>query len=300
MTEQTPAGARLLGVALPMTLSTALTLGRISNLPTVWTNALAAAALSGAAFGTVGVIVALLALSLSYVGGMWLNDAFDAEIDAAERADRPIPTGRARRGDVFVGGFAMLGLGWALVWPFGLEAALAGAALALAILAYDYLHKKTVLSPVLMGACRLGAYWVAGAALGSAGMSEPAWWGAFGLFAYVIGLTYAAKQEAYDRLEALWPLGVLAIPLLLALWFALGSWIGLLLWLVFAIWTAKCVELLTTRGPGDVPRAVVSLIAGIALYDAVLIAGAGLPALALLAALGFVATLALQRVAAGT
>jgi hypothetical protein len=45
---------------------------------------------------------------------------------------------------------------------------------------------------------------------------------------------------------------------------------------------------------------VVSLIAGISLLDAVLIAGAGALGIAWLAALGFVLTLLLQRFVAGT
>ena len=35
----------------------------------------------------------LLAMSLFYVGGMYLNDYFDRAIDARERPERPIPAG---------------------------------------------------------------------------------------------------------------------------------------------------------------------------------------------------------------
>ena len=90
---------------------TALRLGRVSNLPTVWTNALAGGVLGAtAARGTdpwwaaLSILLAALALSLFYVGGMWLNDAFDAEIDAEERAERPIPSGAIERQTVFLGG----------------------------------------------------------------------------------------------------------------------------------------------------------------------------------------------------
>ena len=56
-------GARPMGLSL----STALRLGRVSNLPTVWTNVLAGVALSGAA-ATGGALAALMvALSLFYV-----------------------------------------------------------------------------------------------------------------------------------------------------------------------------------------------------------------------------------------
>ena len=92
-----------------MTLGTLLRLGRVSNLPTVWTNALAGAVLaSGGAPDPGATLMAALALTLFYEGGMWLNDAFDADIDARERANRPIPMGEIGRNAVFAGGFAML------------------------------------------------------------------------------------------------------------------------------------------------------------------------------------------------
>jgi 4-hydroxybenzoate polyprenyltransferase len=78
---------------------TVLRLGRVSNLPTVWTNALAGAVLAaGVSFAAWPVVTAALALSLFYVGGMWLNDGFDAEVDARERPERPIPAGEIGRG----------------------------------------------------------------------------------------------------------------------------------------------------------------------------------------------------------
>ena len=65
-----------------MKAGTALRLGRVSNLPTVWTNALAGAVLAGASgFGGELVLLAA-AFTLFYTGGMFLNDAFDAPWDA--------------------------------------------------------------------------------------------------------------------------------------------------------------------------------------------------------------------------
>ena len=59
----------------------------------------------------------LVALSLFYVGGMYLNDAFDAGIDAVERPERPIPSGQVSAETVFAAGFGMLALGLAvLLW----------------------------------------------------------------------------------------------------------------------------------------------------------------------------------------
>jgi hypothetical protein len=41
----------------------------------------------------------LLSVSLIYVAGMYLNDAFDRDYDAAERPTRPIPSGEVSAGD---------------------------------------------------------------------------------------------------------------------------------------------------------------------------------------------------------
>lgn len=97
-----------------MTWADALRLGRVSNLPTVWTNMLAGVVLAGGGVLEVQSLGLLLALSLFYVGGMYLNDAFDAEIDARERPERPIPSGRVSRGFVFALGFGALAAARAL------------------------------------------------------------------------------------------------------------------------------------------------------------------------------------------
>jgi 4-hydroxybenzoate polyprenyltransferase len=60
------------------------------------------------------------------------------------------------------------------------------------------------------------------------------------------------------------------------------------------------LNLLRRRGRGDVPRAVVTLIAGMSVLDGVMLAGAGMIVPAALAVVAFVLTLALQRWVAGT
>ena len=67
-------------------------LARVSNLPTVWSNVLAGTMAAGAATIDAGSAVrVLLAASLFYTGGMFLNDAFDADLDARVRPERPLP-----------------------------------------------------------------------------------------------------------------------------------------------------------------------------------------------------------------
>jgi 4-hydroxybenzoate polyprenyltransferase len=201
-------------------------------------------------------------------------------------------------GTVFAVGYGMLAAGVLLAFSFGMNAGLAGIALAVAVILYDWLHKRTVLSPVIMGATRFFSYVLA--ALAVAEITGSVALGAAGLLAYIIGLTYAAKQEAYDRLDRAWPLAVLAVPLVYALTQTGATMLGLLIWVGFLVVVLIALRLLFRRNKGDVPRAVVTMIAGISLYDAVLIAGSGHADLALLAVAGFALTLVLQRVVSGT
>lgn len=289
-----------------MILRDALILGRVSNLPTVWTNTLVGLALAGGAAGGVvdnaRALPLLLALSLFYLGGMYLNDAFDAALDAVERPERPIPSGRVGRGTVFALGFAMLGSGLALLLWIGLGTvggtgywpAAAGLALAAAILFYDWHHKNNPLSPLVMGLCRVLVYVTAGLSV-AVPLPATLWLAAGALLCYLIGLTYIAKQENLARIANLWPLGFLAAPLAYgAVLIAEQPWAALP-WLALVAWMAMALWFLRRRGPGDIPRAVVSLLAGICLLDAVLIAGAGAPGLAALAFLAFPLTVVFQR-----
>src|SRR5450432_510504 len=242
-----------------LNLSLALRLGRISNLPTVWTNVLVGAVLAGAQLSNARLPLLMLALSLFYVGGMFLNDAFDREFDAEHRPERPIPSGQVSAQQVFPIGFGLLALGTAAVAVAGrgpdgvpaLRAIAASTALAAAIVFYDAHHKGNALSPLIMGLCRV--FVVLTAAFSMAEVLPPSVELAAGaLLCHLIGLTYIAKQEHLDRIGSLWPLGFLAVPVLYGLALALsapGAWLPLVLYvgvLLFAL------SLLRRRARGDV------------------------------------------------
>jgi UbiA prenyltransferase family len=290
-------------------LRTLLTLGRTSNLPTTWSNVLAGAVLTGVPFGPAQLGVLLLCASAFYEGGMFLNDAFDAEIDAVERPDRPIPAGVISRRLVFVLGFGLLavGLGLLLAAPFlkllrpGWGAALAGLSTCTAVLAYDRWHKGHAWSPLLMGACRAGLY--ATAALAVSGRLEPpALLGAGALWLYIIGLTHIARFETGTVMDRAWVSAFVLSPLVVALP-GLVARPGLLPALCFVLllaWSVRSMSFALRGGKGQIPRAVVSLIAGVSLVDALFISQHG-PPLAVLAAFGaFLLTLKWQRRIAGT
>jgi 4-hydroxybenzoate polyprenyltransferase len=282
-----------------MTWLTALRLGRVSNLPTVWTNALAGVVLSAGHLGLGGWSVLLVGLSLLYVAGMYLNDAFDAEVDAAQRRARPIPSGEASRAGVFASGFGLLAGAILCLALFGGGAPLAGLMLAAAIVAYDALHKETVLAPLLMALCRFLIYPLAALAASGA-FSAALFWGATGLFCYIAGLTYAARQEALDRVESMWPLAIMGVPFLVGLTLSGGNLRVLGLLALFALWTGGCLYLLRRRQPGDVGRAVGLMLAGISLYDAVLVAAFGFAGLSLACVAAALLTVAAQRYVPGT
>jgi 4-hydroxybenzoate polyprenyltransferase len=279
----------------PVTL---LRLGRVSNLPTVWTNVAAATVLAGGALTSTTTLLAISAMTLFYVAGMYLNDAFDREWDARERPTRPIPAGEIKAWMVFAVGFGMLGLGLALM-PLGdPRVAAAGTALAGAIILYDWWHKGNPLSPLLMGACRVLVYVVA-AAMAAQALPPMLLIAGTAMLAHVAGLTYAAKQESLDRLGSQWPLVLLAIPLLLTLPMLWSGLVPALAWLALATVDVLAVQRMRRLGRSGVPWAVANLIAAISLVDAVLVADR-FPAVALLCASGYVVTLMLQRYIDGT
>ena len=103
----------------------------------------------------------LLWLSLStiglYGGGVAFNDIADAELDAIERPERPIPSGRvSKKGAIFMAMALLLGgIGCAFqVNPYAGALAVAVTACALT---YDYWGKhQRLFGPINMGLCRSG------------------------------------------------------------------------------------------------------------------------------------------------
>lgn len=275
-------------------------LGRVSNLPTVWSNVLAGMVLAGGILHTLPLVIVLVACSLLYVGGMFLNDAFDAEIDARERPERPIPSGRVSRQAVYAMGYGQLALGVVLLLTVDLQAALMGLLLAGAIVLYDAWHKDNALSPVLMGLCRVLVYAVAGFATVAA--PNPALlWGAVALLSYLVGLTYLAKQETLGEVKNLWPLGFLVWPFFFALPATGAGIVPALIYLGFGAWVIFALSFIIRQDKRrSVPRAVVSLIAGISLLDALFIGWAGAPGLAFVAIACFGLTMGGQQYVKGT
>ena len=257
-------------VAAPSTLGAWLALARVSNTPTVVSNTIAGAVLASTVADVATVVLVAVAMALFYTAGMILNDVLDEEIDRVQRPERPIPSGVVTRSSAIAAVAALFAVGEALLLVAGIEAFLAGAALIALIVLYDSWHKGNALSPVLMGGCRALVYVVA--ALAVAGEVPLEVWTAAGvLLLYIVGLTQVAKSEG-TSLSAVWPLAaVLAADRLLG---RLGRhrWFALLL-VAFAAWVVRALWLV--REKRRIGQGVVSLIAGVALFDALAVASAG-------------------------
>jgi 4-hydroxybenzoate polyprenyltransferase len=134
-------------------LSTLLELVRLPNIFTAPADVVMGMAVTGAPL-TVANGSLLLASALAYAGGMALNDAFDAPLDAVERPERPIPSGRLTRAAAFWLGAACLTACLALAASAGPRPFAVAALLVAAIVVYDGLAKPTWAGPATMAACR--------------------------------------------------------------------------------------------------------------------------------------------------
>jgi 4-hydroxybenzoate polyprenyltransferase len=90
-----------------------------------------------------------------YAGGVVLNDVFDRSLDAIERPERPIPSGKISPVTAGSIGAGLLATGILFAAGGGATAALVAAGITLAVVVYDKWGKHHVfLGPINMGLCR--------------------------------------------------------------------------------------------------------------------------------------------------
>lgn len=253
-------------------LRTLLVLGRVSNLPTVWSNCLAGWLLGGGGewsrFAWLG-----LGATLVYVGGMFLNDAFDAEFDTQHRRERPIPSGAISREAVWLWSAVLLAGGTGMLGWLGREPAILSIQLLVCVILYDAVHKQLDWSPVLMASCRFFLLLTA-AATGQRGVDGLAIWSALVLGCYIVGLSYLARRESTPGLIRYWPLLLLAAPLVLALIVNDGYFRekALLASAIVGLWALRCLRPTFWQSPPDIGKTVSGLLAGICLVDLLAVA----------------------------
>jgi UbiA prenyltransferase family len=253
--------------ASPPTFRTLLVLGRVSNLPTVWSNCLAGWMLGGGGSVARWWLLSLAASAL-YVGGMYLNDACDAAFDRQHRRERPIPSGAISVGLVWRLGGCLLASGWLILCCLGWSTAWIGTFLLVSILVYDFVHKAVSFSPILMALCRFFLF-LSAASTGTDGVTGLAVWSAFALAGWIIGLSYLARRESTTNSLRHWPLAVLALPLVLA-WIANGNETrlkALYLAVLLVVWSTWCLRHIWVDANRNLGLSVSGLLAGICVVD---------------------------------
>jgi 4-hydroxybenzoate polyprenyltransferase len=247
---------------------------------------------------------ALLAAAscLLYLSGMVLNDVFDAEVDARERPERPIPSGRVSRQSAAAVGWAMLTSG-VLVAMFtsyaasDLRPAMIAVPLAANIVLYDAVFKRTIFAPLLMGGCRMLNV-LLGMSLGfmskptfdGATMVQPPWIAewliAVGIGIYVAGVTIFARTDARESsrgqlvgglivlLSGIALLGAVPVLTTYSPPLVVGPRGWYLLWLVLALVTSRrCAFAIWEPSPQRVQAAVRHCVQSIIVLDAAVCAG---------------------------
>ncbi|MDA2812406.1 UbiA family prenyltransferase [Nocardiopsis sp. RSe5-2] len=223
------------------------------------------------------------ASSCLYLAGMALNDFADRELDARERPERPLPSGRVRPWEALATGAALTAAGvGAAAFAGGRRGAVTASFLAAGVWAYDLALKPTPLAPLGMAYNRgLDVLMGAGPRPGRAALP------ALGLAVHTFGVTLLSRGEVHgtDKATARTAVAGTAVGSLLpsapargaqgppwAPWAAgaLGAWYGA------SVGTAQAAAVRSPDGP-TVMAATGAGIRGMIPLQAAYIARAGAP-----------------------
>ena len=239
---------------------------------------------------------ALIALVVStvglYGGGVVFNDVFDAGLDARERPERPLPSGRASmRGAVGLGSALFL-VGIAAAWRVGLAAVLLAAAIVLMCLIYDRWAKHNpVTGPLAMGLCR-GLNLLLGISYSFIAL-EQVWFLAAVPVIYIAAVTTISRGEVHggQRMPLLFSAVLYAIVVGCIAAFGLYHHsgivgVGMLLPFVCFVFP-PLVNAMRTLEPGDIRKSVKHGVIGLIFLNTAWAAAAGMWGLAFAALLLF-------------
>jgi len=271
-----------------------LTISRAGNLPTIWSNCLAGWWLGG--HGNPGrLTVLLLGASLLYIGGAFLNDALDADSDRQHRRSRPIPSGLFPARLAVQGGIAFLAAG--LLCLFGISRLTGTLGLGVSLLAvtFNLTHRSFVLSPGLLGGCRLFLY-AAAASAGANGTGGWAVWCGIAAATYAAGVRLLATIEAPPRRDQYWPVVLLAAPIALALTMDVNEFRvrGIALSAVVGLNSILALRRMLWPAARDIAKTAAALTAGMILVDWLAVVDAPIE-MAFVFVLLFAAVFLLQR-----
>ena len=183
----------------------------------------------------------LLSTSALYGGGVVLNDFFDRETDAAERPERPLPSGRIPAAQAMWLGIGLLAAGIAAAFAVNRTAGGLAVAISIFVVIYDAWAKhRGFLGPLAMGICRglnlmLGMAAVPGAIGGR-------WWLAGLSVLYIAGVTALSRGEVHGGKRPVAVFSMAAVGTVLAVLVILGVSAG-----NHTVWSLALVGVLAWR-----------------------------------------------------
>jgi 4-hydroxybenzoate polyprenyltransferase len=277
---------------------------RISNLPTVVSNTAV-----GVALGCAGADIPLeaagpcaIAILFLYLAGVASNDAIDADWDATERPERPIPSGRLSLAQAYRAALSAFGLGLAVLASIGFTALAVGVVLVAVITLYNMFHKRFAASIVFVGAARGLVYLTAATAVGGALDAPKPMWFMVTIAMYTIIFTLVARSEHKDRIDGgRWlAAGIPLIVLIPGVWITVNeALVAVGISVVLILWQARAV-LKVFRIPPETKDAVHIWLSGFCLMDAFYLGVLGYSGLIAVPVVCFLLTLLLQRRIMGT
>lgn len=173
-----------------------LQLTRPANIVTAIADILAGMAIAQFTFGASPAYWLVLSTVGLYGGGVVMNDVFDAQLDAIERPERPIPSGRVPIWSAAFMGLSLLILGVVSAALFSVLSGIIALVVALLAVLYDrYAKHSAVFGPLTMGFCR-GGNLLLGMSAVSSSLSE---WGWLVLvpIAYIGAITLISQDEVH-------------------------------------------------------------------------------------------------------
>ncbi|MEH2444819.1 MAG: UbiA-like protein EboC [Nostoc sp.] len=210
-----------------------LELMRPANIVTAWADILVGFAASGGMIFTklingeasFSILITLAWLLLAttglYGGGIVFNDVFDAELDAKERPNRAIPSGRVSRQNATLLGNILFAIGIIAAFQVSWLSAAIAIFITLSCLLYDTLAKHhPFFGPLNMGLCR-GSNLLLGVSAVPAIIGER-WYLTLIPILYIAAITAISQGEVHGGKKITGVLALLLIAIVLMAVLALG------------------------------------------------------------------------------
>jgi 4-hydroxybenzoate polyprenyltransferase len=203
-----------------------LQLMRPANILTAWADILLGFAAAGGITTEIDRLdwIALGWLILSttglYGGGVVFNDVCDAELDAIERRERPLPSGRASLPKAIALGSSLLVMGIVAAAMVSLASMYLAGFVAIAALIYDKFGKHQRFGPINMGLCR-GGNLLLGVSVTPQVLSER-WYIALIPIIYIVAITAISRGEVGGGKKSTGIIALLLIATAIAIILSLG------------------------------------------------------------------------------